>query len=411
MKKSKEIVIPKLPYGEGSISMRKDGTLTYRKRIGEGRNKVPVFVYGKTVKEVMDKMKKKEKELQAKTVEDVKETLTEALHSWLESYKRPALKFKSYDRIECTLNNQIDGYDIAHMRWQSIDNEAIQEHLNDLVAEEYAWSTIKKAYDLLNEFYEYQFARNKIENNPMKLVVMPLKENVLKPEKDIEYLDEEDIARFIHEASKMMQHRNLPKYSLGHAFIFMIFTGVRAGEAIALKWKDVSFENKIVHINKSISRVINREYDENNPKLMKKKGIKKYIDVTTSTKNKATRLLALNKHALEALKTIHQYSKYTDAEDYVLATRTGSVNNLKNMTDRLHVILERAETKVQKAGLHVLRHTNASLLFEKKIPIEIIASLLGHSVDVCRKVYIHFAQKQKAEAINKLDGFNFDIEL
>jgi integrase len=54
----------------------------------------------------------------------------------------------------------------------------------------------------------------------------------------------------------------------------------------------------------------------------------------------------------------------------------------------------------------MLRHTCASLLFAKKLQVEIIASILGHSPEVCRKTYIHFCQAQRAEAIHQIAEFN-----
>ena len=415
MQQKKTIVIPKLPYGEGSISQRKDGTLTYRKRIGEGKKKVPVFVYGNTVKEVMGKMKEKEKNLSRKEkdkkVKEIKETLYESMDNWLKNYKQPMLKPTSYDRIECTLNNQIKGTFIGTSRYQTVTSDEIQSHLANLVKEGYSWSTIKKTFDLLSEFYYYKTIHKQIEDNPMMLVNMISKENVLKPEKEIEFFEDEDIVKFKNEATKVMKHRNLPKYSLGYAFVFIMFTGIRAGEAIALRWKDISFSNKTVMINKSMERIINREYDENNTEEMKRKGITKYIDKEGSTKTKATRLLSLNKQALESIEQVFKYTKFKDPDDFVFPTRDGKCNNITNMTKRLNFIQEEANMKIKNSGLHVLRHTCASLLFRKNIPIEIIASLLGHSVDVCRETYLHFVQEQKAEAINQLDNFNFDIDI
>jgi hypothetical protein len=92
MTKTKEIVIPKLPYGEGSIWLRKDGSLGYRKYIGEGKNKKPECVYGTTIKEVMDKMKCKEKDMVEGLKVKTNESLSEALHSWLDNFKKPILK-------------------------------------------------------------------------------------------------------------------------------------------------------------------------------------------------------------------------------------------------------------------------------------------------------------------------------
>ncbi|MGY3765376.1 tyrosine-type recombinase/integrase [Vagococcus vulneris] len=41
------------------------------------------------------------------------------------------------------------------------------------------------------------------------------------------------------------------------AFIYfrlLVFTGIRKGESLALKWEDVDFKNKTLNINKTVSR-------------------------------------------------------------------------------------------------------------------------------------------------------------
>lgn len=406
----RNIDIPKLPHGEGTISIHNDTTLVYKKVIEVNGQKKRVSVYGLTIREVLDKMKAKEKELARTQVNPSKVTLADAVDAWLKLKKRPVLKAKSYDRIECTWKNQIKDTDLGELRYQSITDDDIQRHINGLAEKGYAWSTIKKVYDLLNEFYKYQSDKGGLLDNPMPLVNMVSQDNV-PPIKEIKFFDEKDIKKFMIEATRMMQHRNLPAYGLGNALVFLMFTGLRAGEGIALRWSDISWNNKTVDINKSVERVINREYDELNPDAMEALGIPKYIDVEGSTKTHATRLLALNKYAYGALRAIQKYSMFTESSDYIMCTRDGSVNNITNMTQRLNIIQKAAGIKVQNSGLHVLRHTAASLMFKKGLPIEIIASLLGHSVDECRNTYLHFEQEQKAAAMNKLDGFNFDIDL
>ena len=407
MNKNRKHNIPKLPYGEGSIVELKDGSLSYRKSIKGKRTSV----YGDTVREVITKMREKEKELEKQSRHKDNKTLSEALHLWIKKTKAGVLKPSSYDRIECTLRNQIDKSNLGTIRYQSITDEDIHDFINELVGKKYSWSTIKKSYDLLNEFYNYQTLRNYIDDNPMIFVTMPSKENVLKPEKEIEFFDKKDIALFMHEASKMMKHRNLPKWRLGQGLIFMLFTGIRVGEAIALRWKDISFKERTVLINKSIERVINRNYDENRPELMEKRGVNRYIDFESSTKNQSRRLLALNSYALNAIMQVYKYTSYKDKDDYVYAVKDGDCNNISNMTKALNSIQEQAGMTVQNSGMHTLRHTCASLLFRKGLPVEIIANLLGHSPDVCRKTYIHFVQEQQADAVQQLDAYDFEIEI
>ena len=58
---------------------------------------------------------------------------------------------------------------------------------------------------------------------------------------------------------------------------------------------------------------------------------------------------------------------------------------------------------ITNASSHTLRHTCASLYFRKNVQIEIIAKILGHSVDVCRKTYIHLVEEQLKHAASQID--------
>ena len=64
----------------------------------------------------------------------------------------------------------------------------------------------------------------------------------------------------------------------------------------------------------------------------------------------------------------------------------------RQMEKRLAYLLQATPLDLPPCGCHMLRHTCASLLFAKKLQVEIIASILGHSPEVCRKTYIHFCQ-------------------
>lgn len=87
-------------------------------------------------------------------------------------------------------------------------------------------------------------------------------------------------------------------------------------------------------------------------------------------------------------------------------TRDGKHAAIAYLSSNIKEIEHSAGTKVTAYGTHIIRHTCASLYFRKGVRIELIASLLGHSVDVCRSTYIHFVEEQKRTAVELLDDFN-----
>lgn len=399
--------LPNLPRGEGSMSYDQKGYILYKKTLKVGGGSVRVGVRGKTAAEAMRAMKEKEKEiLLTNGIGAANENLYDGLMRWMMFYRQPELKPKSYDRIITTITNQIKPYPISILPWTSITSVAVQGHIQILVGEHLSWSTIKKVYDILNGFYRWQFEHQKISFNIMVDVRMPIQDNVLKPKKSIAYLTEDEIAKFKTEAFKICKTQNRPLHQYGAAFVFVIYTGIRVGELLALRWSDIDFERRTMSITKSVEEIINREFDENDKDKMAELGITRRIQKEGSTKNYSSRMIALNPMAMESLQFHYKYSNHKDQTDYVFGTKYGTLNNEHNMYRRLTDILKLCDISIDQAGCHMLRHTCASLLFKKGNSVELIAKVLGHSPDVCRKTYIHFCLEQEAQAMHSIAEYN-----
>lgn len=382
-----DIKLPKLPYGEGSMSIRKDGIIMYRKNIKLDYTTVQKCVYGKTVKEVIKKMKDEEEVLKyTNRSSQLKEILCDAMYYWAEYTKKPTLKKQSYDRLLGTIKNQIEKSEIGHYRYQSITSDELQTLIEDLNSKNYSKSTIKKTYDCLNEFYRFMSIKYKIDN-PMLLVSMPIKDNINAEEKEIVWFENEDIIKFCQEANRKWNTSN-PKYQGGNALAANIYMGLRGGELLALQWEDIDFDKNVVHVYKTLI-----EAREN--------GKTKFV-VQKSTKRNNVRYVPLNSKAKELLLKHKQDSKFTNPSDYIISTRNKKTSTLKNINDTVKAICKNGELTVQNASSHSLRHTCASLYFRKNIQIEIIAKILGHSVEVCRKTYIHFAEEQMKNAASQI---------
>lgn len=400
MATKKQVKLPKLPYGQGSMSIRADDTIMYRKRIGNPKKEYTV--YGESARECMQKMDELEKSLKEKIKEPLKLTLLDAMNEWLENIKKPTLKPQSYIRLQSTIKNQIGESDIGHFRYQSLSSKELQILINQLNDKEYSHSTIKKTYDCLNDFYRYISAKDKIDN-PMLLVTMPTVSNVKKETKTIEFFEQSDIDKFIEECSARYKTGRL-KYKYGYALAANIYLGMRAGELLSLQWKDIDFEKNTIYISKTLIEVNNLKYDKTQPELMKKNKIKKTkFIVQHSTKKSKNRYIPINSKAKALLELHKQNSQFTEPDDYVISTSNRKTTTIKNLSDTIKAIEINAETDTQSSGTHVIRHTCASLYFRKNVPIETICTILGNTREVCEKTYIHFIEEQLKEAASRID--------
>lgn len=401
---ARTIKLPKLPYGQGSMSLRADGKVMYRKRLGTPKKEYSV--YADTPKEAMAKMSELEKNL-VKTKSKDTYTLYEVMLDWAKNYKQGDIKATAYETLEKTIRNYVGKYDIGKVKLTAIDSDMLQKHINMLnTKEHYSHSTIKKCYNAFTEFFEHLFISKKIEHNIMLPVKMIKEDNIIKKTKEIEYMKPNDIKKFLNEASLLTQPNNNTKYQYGLCLAANIYLGMRGGELIALKWNDIDFDNDTIYVHDNLQLINNPEYDANRTDEMISKGINKKIYVAQSLKTNQNRIIHMNANAKKYLLMQKQYSNFTEPNDYVCCTKDGNHSAITYLSENIEKILSSANTELKERGTHVIRHTCASLYFRANVRIELIASLLGHSVDVCRKTYIKFEEEQKKLAVKQITDYD-----
>ena len=91
----------------------------------------------------------------------------------------PEGKPKSYDRLEQTINNQIIPH-IGHLQLAALTSDDVQKMINDLKAEGLGYSTIKKAYDAINECFKTGIIKKSVVHNPALGVTTPAKKSFPK---------------------------------------------------------------------------------------------------------------------------------------------------------------------------------------------------------------------------------------
>ena len=282
--------LPRLPKGQGTLIYTHGNKILYRKAIPVDGGYKRLAVTGNNIRECFDTMRRKEDDLRAGMKSAGSESLAMAIDRWLDLYKQPEVKPSSYDRLRITYKAQITKMTIADKPWKLITADELQAAVNALVQDGYAWSTVKKAYDMLNAFYTFQTRRGYLPRSPMDICCMPLRENMLKRDKEIVYMTEPQIKVFCEEALSFAEGSTQLKYRYGPAFVFLIYTGLRIGELCALQWKDFNMEKATVSITKNLIEVYNRDYGK------KREGAPQYVTKISTTKTRSTRIIPLNRN-------------------------------------------------------------------------------------------------------------------
>lgn len=165
------------------------------------------------------------------------------------------------------------------------------------------------------------------------------------------------------------------KYHL--LFNLLYFTGIRKGELLALKWEDIDFSNKIISINKTITR---------NHKLQTPK---------TKTSN---RTIMIDDLLLDELKT---YSIDKNSNEFIFDISFTHLLRVKNYYCK--------KANVKQIKIHEFRHSHACLLYTHEVPIDQISNRLGHSkISITTDTYLKYLPKNEKRVISTLNSLRFN---
>ena len=169
--------------------------------------------------------------------------------------------------------------------------------------------------------------------------------------------------------------------------LLLLRTGVRIGEALALKWGDIDFNGRFIHVQRGLSR--------------------KKIE---TPKNGKTRRVDMSLHLAETLAAYKTECKKKglalglgDAPEFVFTDNKGGFIDLSNWRRRIfNKALEKA--KLRRIRIHDLRHTYATLRISKGDNIADVSYSLGHfSVKFTLDTYFHWLPGKKKSEVDELD--------
>ncbi len=153
--------------------------------------------------------------------------------------------------------------------------------------------------------------------------------------------------------------------------LLSLFMGLRIGELCGLKWEDVDFRNKILHIRRTVQRISSAN------------GNRKTKIVISAPKSATSfREIAIPDMLME------YFEMFRSEADHFILSGTDKPVEPRTMQYRYKKILQSAE--VEDHNYHKLRHTFATNSAEKGFNVKALSAVLGHSsVTLTLNRYIH----------------------
>ncbi len=384
------------------------GVVWYMDEQGERKRK---SFSGTTKQEVKKKMTSYIADFEKEIIEsdESKKTLQESMQSWLQVFKFPSVEQTTYDRCECSAKNQIYPL-LGDKIVGDITSADIKNMLNYWMNKGYAYTTVKKAYVVLNEYFRYLFKEELIAKNIMANIEMTKKSNFLSAQNKENLPTNETITIFTAEEIESFKKECFRCWGTGKrfyqqaaAYILMLNTGLRTGEILGLLNSDIDLEKRVMHIQRGVKEISKR----NGVAIEKGREIK--IGKTKSATSNRT--VPLNQTAIDMIKNLRE-EMYFGEDTPLVCDENGDYTVPVNFRKRFYRILKAAG--IETKGLHSLRHTFATNLVNgikqsdgtiKSLTPKQVADLLGHSTsEITERYYVK-------KDTSRLNGITDEFEI
>ena len=372
---------------------KKDGTTVYRANIYLGIDRVT----GKDVKTSITARTRKEVKQKAKEAEidfiqngstrfkgATLKTYEELAELWWESYKHTVKPNTQYS-VRKLLKNHIlplfGSYKLDKLTTPLIQNifNKLAEKTNKGESEAYLY--YDRIHALNKRILQYGVTMQAIPSNPARDVVLPRNTQKAKRQK-IKHFEKIELKTFLDYLDNLDSNRYRYFYEVT-LYKFLLATGCRINEALALSWSDIDFDNAIVHITKTL----NYKQEINSPKSHSSY---RDIDIDIQT---------INMLRQYKLRQTQEAWKLGRSEMVVFSDFIHEYPNNRTLQTRLRTHFKHA--KVNNIGFHGFRHTHASLLLNSGIPYKELQHRLGHSqLSMTMDIYSHLSKENAKKAVS-----------
>jgi len=356
-----------------NIYKRKDGRFEGRYIKCYDENGKPKYssVYGKTKKEVREKLIFKNKEIKTeKPIISSSMRLGDWISKWILTQRQ--IKDSTKVMYNSHIKNHIQG-SIGNIMLKNLTEDIIQNFIDD-ETEKYAPKTVHSIFSMLKLSLEAAHKKQFVGTVYVGIRLPKVRQ------KTVRVLTKQEQKRL---DDAILNSNN--RYDIG--ILVCLYTGIRIGELCALKWTDINFKNKTLTVDKTVQRVKN---DNNEDK--KKTKIK--FDEPKSLSS--VRTIPMPQFLVNELK------KYRREDGYILRDN-GCFTDTRNISRRFKKLLEQAE--IDDLNFHILRHSFATRALELGFDAKTLSEILGHSsVTITLNLYAHSLPEHKRKEMEKFSG-------
>lgn len=305
-------------------------------------------------------------------------TFEELASLWLENYKT-TVKPSTFENVRVKVEKMTEEH-FKELKLKKITVAYCQKIVIELSK---SYVLYNHYLSVINRIFKYAVLMDVLNSNPFDKVIKPKSRQT---QRKGNFLTKEELKEFL----KLAQTTTLSYFfPLVH---LMSYTGLRQGEALALKWSDIDFENKKITVNKTAARIKEKQILQ----TPKTKNSKRVISIDPAT------LSILRSWKKDQIKIYFKNGKHFEGdENFIFTNQRGEWVHIHNFIRYFKRFI--ADHKLKPITPHGLRHTHASLLFSAGVEPKNISDRLGHStVQITLDLYTHITEEQRTDTVDKL---------
>jgi integrase len=311
------------------------------------------------------------------------QTVKAYLSYWLENVAEEQVRPRTFDRYKCLMERHVIHY-LGTKRLEKLsaqDLQALYKRLGQGTEERKALHprTVGHVHRCLHKAVEDAMRMGLVPRNVCDLVSPP---KVPKPTR--QFFTQEEARAFL---SAVEGHR------FEGLFKIALFTGMRQGELLALRWSDIRLNERVIYVRRSVYRRRKHGWVFSDPKSANST---RKIDVDESA------IKALRHHRARQLQERLLKGDRWEDNDLVFPNTLGRPVRADNfLKDWFYPLLEKSG--LPKIRFHDLRHSCASLLLELGVQPKVVQELLGHSsIAITMDIYSHVMPNIQKDALDLL---------
>jgi integrase len=366
----KAAMTPRRPRGTGTLMVRKDsagretwygkwrvGTAQVKRRIGPKRT--PSTRDGLTRSQAEAELRKLIGSVQVAQARRERMTITEAGELLVESATARGLKRSTVMSYETICRIHLVPF-FKSRRLDQITRRDVENLAAHMIRQGKSPATARHTLSVLHSIFEHARRQEWIVSNPASLADKPRAPQV---DPDIRFLENEEVEALV---------RSVPDDYLGRIerplYLTATMTGMRQGELLALRWRDVDWQAQRVRIRRNFVRG----------------------EFGTPKSKRSSRSVPLADRLAGELDRLHRETNWPRDDDLVFAhPHTGKPIDRSKLLKRFKAALRRGS--LRDVRFHDLRHTFGTRLAAQGVPMRTLQEMLGHRDFKTTLIYADYA--------------------